>query len=174
MNRIKRILCLVIVFALMMSGTSFANPLTWENAPGHHDQSILLGSEYLFAEDAVHQYARGEMLAEGSVKITNNKNGTIGVTITTLAYHNVDAIYHTAFLDEWSDSANDWVNVGEWSFERTKEEANNDLHRLSTSFTLTGYDTNKYYRVRGLHSVELGGDTEGCSTETNGVLITSK
>ena len=55
---------------------------------------------------------------------------------------------------------------------KTSEEADGMLAYLTTSLTLTGYETGLYYRVRGLHGVEYNDELEACATESDGVLIT--
>lgn len=171
----KFIKTIVISFlcCLCIAGTAWANEISWETAPGHHNQSVLLDENVTSAIDSVHRYGRGEYLAEGSVEIINQGNGDIYISADTFAYVNVDRILHHVFLDYWSDSRNDWVQVGYWEFEKTKEETENgELYMLNTSFTLTGYETGLYYRVRGLHGVEVYDEIEACATETHGVLIT--
>lgn len=172
MKHIRKILALSFILCLCITETAWATDLTWENVPGHHNQSVILNSQCLSSKDTVRRNARGEFLAEASAEIVNNQNGEILITLETLAYRTVDAIYHSAFLDMWDENLHDWVQVGYWEFERRKEEQDGDLSILFTSLTATGYEVNRIYRVRGLHMVELGDEAEGCATETNGVLIT--
>ena len=47
------------------------------------------------------------------------------------------------------------------------------LTYLSNGFTISGLVTNQYYRVRGLHAVELNDDIEANATETDGILLTN-
>lgn len=174
MRKIKHLWCLVFMLSFLMSMTAFANEITWESAPGHHNQSTLLPSTELSAKDVVQRYARGEIISAGVVEISNPQNGTIRIGIETYAHRNVDMIRHAVFLDQWDDEDNDWVQVDLWDFTKYKEEnENNTLSHYSVSFTVSGYPSNRYYRVRGLHAVELDGDIEACSSETNGIIITN-
>ncbi|MEY8394678.1 DUF6147 family protein [Lachnospiraceae bacterium 45-P1] len=172
--KIRKMLCLVVVFSMLMSMAAFANDLTWENLPGHHDQSILLGPEELTSQDIVYRNARGEIISHGLTEITNEKNGELYVRIATYAHKNVDKIHHAVILDQWDDSQQEWVQIDFWEFDKTIEEGNGKLTMFSTSFRLTGYEVNKYYRVRGIHVVELGDEMEGCATETDGVKLTKR
>lgn len=172
MKTISRIGMLSVILGLFFSMSVYANPITWEDAPGHHNESILLNAGVKSATDSIHQYGRGEYLAEGTVEIVNRENGEIYICIDTYAYINVDRIFHSVFLDYWSDEREDWVQAGYWDFETTKEEHDGALNMLCTSLTLTGYETDLYYRVRGLHGVEVYDEVEACATRTNGVLIT--
>lgn len=172
MKFIKRLCLLTVLCCMLMSNSVLANQLNWEAIPGNHDESILLSESETVAVDSVHRYGRGEFLAEGSVQIVNEQNGDIYISVDTFAYVNVDKIFHTVFLEYWDENENDWIQVNYWDFEKTKEEAGGELYRLSTNFTLTGYETGLYYRVRGLHGIELNDEVEACATRTNGVLIT--
>lgn len=168
----KRIGFLVILFCFLLTNTAFATELNWETVPGHHNQSVLLDSSETSARDSVYRYGRGEFLAEGSAQIVNEQNGDIYISVDTFAYVNVQRIFHSVFLDYWDDDENDWIQVGYWHFEETQENAGGELYRLSTNFTLTGYEIGLYYRVRGLHGVEYNDEIEACATESDGVLIT--
>lgn len=174
MRRLRKVGYLTILLTFLMMNTAFAEEWNWEDAVGHHNQSILLDESTTSSEDTVHRYARGDYLAQGSVQIVNMQDGTLKVNITTLAYRNVDMIMHTVFLDRWDADRNDWVNLNHWDFEQTKEESENgELHMLDTYMLLTGYETNRYYRLRGLHGVEFNDEIEACASETDGVLLTN-
>ena len=43
---------------------------------------------------------------------------------------------------------------------------------MTDTITISDVQTNKYYRARALHMVEIGDEIEGCASETHGVLIT--
>ncbi len=169
-----KILFLVTLFVVMFSMTAFANEVTWENVPGHHNQSVLLNESELASKDIVQRYARGEILSLGSSEVVNLQNGKIYVRVETYAHRSVDRIFHTFFLDSWDDDLDDWVQEDYWDFEQVKENVEgNELHFFGTEVTLSGYETNKYYRVRALHGVELNDEIEACASETNGVYITN-
>lgn len=160
-NKWKKVTLLVMVMLMCMTQITFASSGT----------TTVTGDENS-SKSTYQNNSRGEFLAEGSVEIVNNEDGTIGVSVTTLAYRNVDRIFHTVFLDQWDADEESWVQEDTWSFEKTSEESENGLSMLITRFTLTGYETKKYYRLRGLHGVEYMDEIEGCATETNGILIT--
>lgn len=175
MNKIVRLFTLTMVFSLLIINTGFASDWTWENSPGNHGQSILLDKSLKSAKDTFNKYGRGELLSEGSVEIGNPEDGTIYINVSTLAHRNVDLIRHTIFLDQWDEKREDWVNIDLLDFVRTKEdEPDGELAYFMNSVTISGYPTNKFYRVRGLHMVELGDSSESCSTRTHGVYITKK
>lgn len=171
MKRMKIGVCLVVFLCALMSMTAFASNFTWSNAPGDHGPSVLLPQGETSSKGSYEAYARGDIISSGTVEIINEQNGDITISIETYAHRSMDKISHTVFLDRWDDENDDWVQVGYWEFE--KEKSNNEnLTNLRTSFTVSGYPVNQYYRVRGLHLVELGDDVEGCASKTDGLYIT--
>lgn len=173
MKRLKRLSLVTLLFCIMMFNTTLANGFEDANLLSRDGQSILLDSNIASSKDSIHQYGRGEYLAEGSVEIVNHGNGEIYICAYTYAYINADRILHNVFLEYWNEDREDWVQVGFWEFEQTREESENGiLAGLTSTLTLTGYETGLYYRVRGLHGVEYNGELEACATRTDGVLIT--
>ena len=168
MKKIIALLCMLFV----MANTVYASEFTWETAPGHHGQSVLLEAEVQYSEDIVHRYGKGEYLSTGRIEIVNQRNGSIYICVDTFAHVNVDRIRHTVFLDQWDERKQDWVQVDSWEFERTKEEVGGELPSMTDTITIKNVAINRYYRARGLHMVEIGDEIEGCATETDGVLIT--
>ena len=175
MRNIKKITIVAMLFCLLMTCTAWANVPSWESVPGHHGTSVLLDEDTTSSRDSYQQYGRGEFLSTGSVEIVNRGNGEIYICVDTFAYRTVDRILHQVFLEYWDEDFEDWVQVGNWFFQQTKEETpDGELGYLTTTLTLTGYPTGLYYRVRGLHGVEFNGEVEACSTRTDGVLITDR
>ena len=168
----KRRRLLIIVMMLLMVNTSYASELTWETAPGHHNQSELLDKGKNSSKDIVRYPSRGEYISTGMIEIVNQGDGSIYICVDTLAHVNVDRICHTVFLDQWDEKRQDWVQVDYWEFERTKEEEGGELSMMTDTITIKNVATNRYYRARGLHMVEIGDEIEGCASETHGVLIT--
>lgn len=173
MKLVKRIVAFSIFFSLLMSLAGYAAELSWEDVQGNHDGSVLLSREEISSTDSYYSVKRGDFMSGGVTEIINGQNGSMTINIDTYAHYDVDRIFHSVFLDKWDADEQDWTQVGSWDFSKSKEETTNGkLSSLTTSFTLTGYETNKYYRVRGLHGVEYNDEIEACATETNGVLIT--
>lgn len=172
MKKATKLFILINLLVLMMTNVAFGNQWSWESAEGHHNQSVLL--EGTTSSDRIHRYGRGDYLADAEIQIVNNQDGRLRVDISTFAHVNVDKIMHTVFIDVWDEDEEDWINLNYWDFEITKEEVeNNELHMFNTSFFLSGYEVGRYYRLRGLHGVELYDELEACATETHGVLLTN-
>jgi len=169
----KRIVALAIVLCMTMYITGYASETPWEMASENHGNSVLLPAEEIGAKDEFHTVARGDFLSGGALEILNGQDGSMTINIDTYAHHNVDRIFHSVFLDQWDEDNQDWCQVNYWNFVRSKNDVENgELSYLITSFTVTGYETGKYYRVRGLHGVEYNDEVEATATETNGILIT--
>lgn len=171
MNKVKKVVAVVLLFVMCFSMSALGSEWTWENIPGARNESVLLDPSINFSEGVATPSRRGAILSQGMVKIQNVGNGDIKVTITTLAHEVVDLIHHEALIDQWDSKNQVWVNIESVEFERTKAE-DPKLSVLANSFTMTGYPTNKYYRVRGLHLVEQDDYSEGCASSTQGVYIT--
>lgn len=167
----KRFLLVTVVLSLLTSNTAFASPVFRTDGTESFGESILLDGSETSSMDTSGFATRGEFFSTGILEITNQGNGDIYILVETLAYQNVDAIYHTVFLDQWD--GNHWVQKDSWDFGVTKEDIEDgELSDASDSITISGYETNKYYRARGLHVVQYNGMSEGCSTQTEGVLLT--
>lgn len=158
MKMIKRILFWIAVMTICMSQISFAAS----------DET----NEKEYLSDTYQNLARGEFLAEGTVEIGNPKDGSIFICIYTVAYRDVDRIFHTVFLEQWDEDSESWIQKDSWSFEDLSENCPTGLSMLRNTFTVTGYPWNKTYRVRGLHGVEYMDEIEACATKTDGLLIT--
>lgn len=173
MSKIRKVLVAVIGLCVFFSFTGYASTVTWESAPGNHGNSILLSENDIMARDEYRTVARGNFLSAGVSEIINEQNGNMRINIDTYAHHDVDRIFHTVFLDQWDEEDQDWYQVNSWNFAETKEDTEDGkLSDLLTTITVSGYETNRYYRVRGLHAAEYNGEVEACATETHGVLIT--
>ena len=173
MSKLIKSFLVALLMSIVIVIPAFAMDWNWEEVPGHHNQSVLLEEGVTSAEDSIHRYSRGDYLAEGSVEITNMQDGTLKVEVMTLAHRNVDRILHSFFVDGWDEDRNDWVQVGYWHVEKTKEEVENEeLFVLSSTVLLDDCEVGRYYRARGLHGVELYDELEACATETNGVQLT--
>lgn len=160
MKMLKRIIVLMMIMVIGMTQISFAAT------------NVEITSDEDFSIGTYQNTSRGQILAEGTVEIGNPRDGSIFICIYTVAYRNVDRIFHTVFLEQWDEDREDWVQKDSWSFEDVSENCPNGLSLLRNTFTVSGYPWNKVYRVRGLHGIEYMEEIEACATETDGLLIT--
>lgn len=175
MYKLKKWMQLIVTMSLTLSFVfaSFADIRTVECVQVSNNFRELSGENELSSQDIYQRYGRGEIFSTGISEIRNGKDGKIYVSIETYAHKGVDKIQHAITLEQWNEKTQDWEQVGYWSYKKTKEEeGGNGLLVFSTDLTLTGYQMNRYYRVLGMHLVELNGEIETGSTQTHGVLIT--
>ena len=173
MKKIKKILGVAVLLMLLMSKAVYASTFRWEELTGHHNNSILLKNGQTVSEDIVNDSARGRIMSTATLSITNEEDGTLYIVANIFVHKNIDKAYQTIFLDKWDDTREDWVQIGSWDFERTKEEEENGvLSSYHVGMTVSGCELNCYYRARAMHLVQIGDDMEGKATETNGILLT--
>lgn len=173
MKRLKRIVVVGALFSILTVNNVYASiPAQWNELLENQSGSIILEENEKYSEDSFEEYARGTILSAGILRITNQEDGTLHISVDTAAHKQVDKIYQTVYLEMWDESIEDWVQIGNWDFERSKEEVNNDLTSYHVGFTVSGCEVNRYYRAQAIHMVELGDNLEGKATKTNGVLLT--
>lgn len=136
-------------------------------------ESALLPETIKFSDeqDAV---ARGRYIASSGLTIVNEGYGILGVHVDTLAYEPVKKIKMTIYLDQWDEAKQDWTQVDSKELVYTDEEGDDNLHAASEYFLVENLETEKYYRLRGLHAVwSFDGFVESHATMTDGILLTS-
>lgn len=117
--------------------------------------------------------ARGRYIASSGLAITNEGYGILEVYADTLAHVAVKKIKMTIYLDQWDEDNNDWIQIDSKSLTYEYKEGEEVLNEASQSFLVENLETNRYYRLRGLHAVwSFDGLMETQSTVTNGVLLT--
>lgn len=115
--------------------------------------------------------SRGNWIADGMLRISNPRNGNVGVYMTTQCHIPVDEIMMDVAVDQLIESSQNWNQMEYYSFNFYPEEGK-PLTDATLSFQVTGQEPNKWYRLRGLHMVFYGDESEGYSTRTDGIMIT--
>lgn len=115
--------------------------------------------------------SRGNWIADGMLRISNPRNGNVGVYMTTQCHIPVDEIMMDVAVDKLNETINDWQQMEYYSFDFFPEDGK-PLTDATLSFQVTGQEPNKWYRLRGLHMVFYGDESEGYSTRTDGIMIT--
>lgn len=116
---------------------------------------------------------RGKYIATSGLSITNYGYGVLEVYIDTLAHVAVKKIKMTVYLDQWNEALEDWIQVDSKSLTYEYKEGGEILNEASQSFLVENLETDKYYRLRGLHAVwSFDGYMETQSTMTDGILLT--
>lgn len=168
----KGIICSVAI-ALSLNSVALAanfDPLEYSSI---EEESDILPEGALESVDYVRIPRRGVFFAAADLKIANY-DGDIGVAGHAYMSEAVDEIYMTIYLDRYvvdEDGEADWVYVDMFEFEFYAEDYPDGLSSESVEFTLTGYPTNEYYRLRGAYAAVKDGVIEGFGPITDGVLI---
>lgn len=165
MNKFIKSLCLSVLICMLCGIPTFAlvSDPNFALLKGETEQMV------------VKPQPRGSIISTGTLRISNEQDGSIGVFMQTLAHVDVDETIFGVYLDRWIDSEKRWANVDHYTFSYTKEEyPDEDLAMKSLSFRIIGQPVDCYYRLRGLHAVVLNGTREMLTTETQGVLLTKE
>lgn len=136
-------------------------------------EKSLLNSENVSASNRVAKEPRGSIISTGSLRISNEGNGEIGVLMQTMAHVDIDETLFFVSLDRWIESEKRWANVANFDFSYKQEDyPDENISVKSISFNILGQPVDCYYRLRGNHIVVLGDKRESLSSETDGILIT--
>lgn len=174
--RIKKVLS---VFACVLAVTISMNLVTFaSNFDPSEFTNITMESEILpsgiqESEDYVNATAKGVFFAAADLKIANY-DGDINVSGHVYMLEPVDEIYMTIYLDRYvidEDGTERWEYVDMFEFEFYAEDYPEGLLEESVGFTLTGYPTGEYYRLRGSYAAVKDGLLEGFGPVTDGILI---
>lgn len=124
------------------------------------DGSVLTDDEA--SEITEMNYGRGNILESGTVKITNNGNGTVNIHGSAMCYVTCDKVIVDLTLQQYKNGG--WYNYG--TYPATVYNA----HSLTRSYNIPitkGY----YYRVKGACVAQKGNTTESQDPITNGLWI---
>ena len=114
---------------------------------------------------------RGSIIDTALTRISNLGKGDIGILIQTVAHVECDKIKNIAVLQREEDGK--WVEVSRYIYDASKEDfPTEDLSGMSNDFTVKNQKTGYYYRVVGVHYVEVNGKGQSFMTKTEGIKIT--
>ncbi len=171
MKKIIRIIVLGALLSLLAAMPAFADTVDsarqdFENYQG--DEVVLRAGDSATVRILD---SRGNWIADGMLRISNPRNGNVGVYMTTQCHIPVDEIMMDVAVDKLNETINDWQQMEYYSFDFFPEEGK-PLTDATLSFQVTGQEPDKWYRLRGLHMVFYGDESEGYSTRTAGIMIT--
>ena len=156
---------LLAVMGILILGSSLPAMAADEEViepAGYHVYDSTEDSE----TDTWYGIARGTYLKSGDSSITKKDSTHALCTGNTAAHIKADKVYVRVYLDK-SDSGKSgtWGTVNYW----TGRASNASLATVSSgSYSVT---KNKYYRVKGAHSVTEGSTTEATDTCTDAILF---
>lgn len=171
MKKIRRIIVLGALLSLFAAMPTFADTVDsarkdFENYQG--DEVVLRAGDSATVRILD---SRGNWIADGMLRISNPRNGNVGVYMTTQCHIPVDEIMMDVAVDQLIESSQNWNQMEYYSFDFFPEDGK-PLTDATLSFEVTGQEPNKWYRLRGLHMVFYGDESEGYSTRTAGIMIT--
>lgn len=148
---------------------TYAGPISGDVYSSINVESNLLTPSTEQSVDVVTKTPRGIFFSAADLKISN-EDGEIGVVGHAYMSEAVDELYMTIYLDRWVDDDH-WEQVDEFEFEFYGEDYPDGLTSELVAFTLTGYPTGHYYRLRGTYAAVKGTVMEGFGPVTDGILI---
>lgn len=170
---LEKVVCILIV-VLSINSVAFAANYEPSDFTSITEKSDILPEEVQESIDYVKIPRRGVFFAAADLKISNN-DGDIDVAGHVYMLEPVDEIYMTIYLDKYvvdEDGEGRWVYVDMFEFEFYAEDyPDGELTSESVEFTLTGYPTGEYYRLRGSYAAVKDGLLEGFGPVTDGILI---
>lgn len=176
-RKLIKLVCATLAIMGCCANLAYASPnLPNETGEKTNDEiSLLLPRSERGSSDVRYIEPRNSIISTAIADISNPGGGKIDILIETLAHVPCDEIRHKAYLEQWSDEIQDWVLVDSFMFVEYKEDhPDDDLTALTSTVTVSNQPAGYYYRVQGYHMVWVGDVSQGFSTRTDGVLITSK
>ncbi len=173
MKRWGKIVAGIVISCFLVCQNGFAaQSENWQGVILQEEYSKLLPEEIKESKNQKID-VRGKYIASSGLSITNEGYGVLEVYADTLAHVAVKKIKMTIYLDQWNEDREDWTQIDSKSLTYEYEEGGPILNEASQSFLVENLQTNKYYRLRGLHAVwSFDGYMESQSTMTDGVLLT--
>lgn len=115
--------------------------------------------------DTWYGIARGDYFQAAVTKLTHGKTGYAVCSGTTFAHRDCDEIYVRIYLDQSDNGKTGWGTIDYW----TGRTYNNSVATVdSGSYKIT---RDKYYRVKGGHSVFEGDKVETTTTCTDALFF---
>lgn len=179
MKYLKKIFAITMVIGVLSSFSAFAQEVDISLMTNDADQvqPIDIEESIKDGEARIGGSVRGEWLAEVSLSISNPQNGNIGVLMVTNCYSEVDRVLMGLYVDKVFTDENGeeyWSQVDYKVFEFLPEDfEDGKLLDAVVDIEITGHDPG-WYRLRSMHLVEKGEDSEFFSLETEGIEITDR
>ena len=165
---LSSLVLLLLIFSMNITPVyaAVAVPVTYTSP---NTDSNILSSSITEDIDIVQKTPRGVFFSAADLKIIN-EDGEIGVVGNAYMSTEIDELYMTIYLDRWVDDDH-WEQVDYFEFEFYAEDYPDGLTSELVGFTLTGYPTGHYYRLRGSYAAVKDGVIEGFAPVTDGILI---
>ncbi len=161
MNQVWKKMCALALAGVLLLGSNIPVCAEEVEPAGYHVYDVQNGE----VSDTWYGIARGDYLRSGIAKLTHGNTGYAICSGTTFAHRSFDRVYVRIYLDKSDTGTGNWGTVDYW----TGEAKNNSVATTqSGSYKIT---RDKYYSVKGVHSVTQGGKTETTGTCTNALYF---
>lgn len=154
------LVCVLMVSFCMLCSVK-VSAIGLEEKLSIYDGSTLIDGEY--AEDTEQILTRGNLLANGTVSITNKGSRVVAVSGTTACHLTCDKVICNLYLEQLDDDGN-WYTYKFWNLYTTNAAS----YSPTKTYSVEG---GHWYRARGAHSAVKSGTTESVGTTTNGIYI---
>lgn len=146
---------------LMLAGSSLTVCAEAEEPAGYH----VYETQEDETSDTWYGTARGAYLQAAVVKLTHGKTGYAVCSGTTFAHRDCEEVYVRIYLDQSDNGKNGWGTIDYW----TGRSYNDGTATVSSgSYKIT---RNKYYSVKGAHSVFEDDKVESTATCTDALYF---
>ena len=92
MRRLKRLFSILVMLVVMVPNIAYAREVNWGEIETPSKISTRLSEKILKSQDINNVQRRGRILSTAMLTITNEQDGTLYITVNTLAHKNVDKI----------------------------------------------------------------------------------
>ena len=152
----------IAVMAITLFGSCLSVSAEEIEPAGYHVYDIQEDQ----ASDSWYGVARGDFLQAAVSKVTKGSAAKYATCSgTTFAHQDCDRVFVRIYLDQSDNGTDGWWTVNYW----TGENYNSSMAHVSVAdYEIT---RDKYYSVKGSHSVTEGGTTEVTTTCTNALYF---
>lgn len=158
MKKVRTAFSLIALLALGCSQTVFAEE---QHPAGYHVYDVQEDE----ASDTWYGIARGDYLQAGIAKLKQGKTGYAVCSGTTFAHKDYEELYVRIYLDRSDNGTSGWGTLNYW----TGRSYNDSVATVdSGSYKVT---RDKYYSVKGVHSVFQGDIVETTTTCTDALYF---
>lgn len=169
MKQIKKLICVICALTMVATIPAYAKSLEIDRYTSVNIVSDILPANVEESTKVIQKNPRGVFFSAADLRI-KNENGEIGVVGHAYMSEPVDELYMTIYLDRQTSDGK-WEQVDYFEFEFYGEDYPDGLTSELVAFTLTGYPTGHYYRLRGTYAAVKGTVMEGFGPVTDGILI---
>ncbi len=161
-KKFRMLICCMLIAIMETMSVQAAEQNSYYGVPV--DTTGIESNQYLQEGDAAIArilgiQERGSVIDTAIARISNLGGGDIGVLLTTTAHVECSEIRNLAIIERLNGET--WEEIARYEFTASKEDfPTEDLSGMTNEFTVKNQETDRYYRVRGIHCVWAAEDGE--------------